>query len=574
MRVSKLYAPTLREVPAEAEVVSHQLMLRAGFMRKAAGGIYTYLPLAWRVLKKIERIVREEMDAKGSQELLMPIVQPAEIWQESGRWDVYGAEMFRLQDRHNRCFCLGPTHEEMVTTLIRGDVRSYRQLPLSVYQIQNKYRDERRPRFGLMRGREFIMKDAYSFDRDEAGLDKSYQDMYDAYTNIFTRCGLNFRPVEADSGAIGGSGSHEFMVIADSGEAEIVFCTSCDYAANVEKAELFPLEAQEEAMLTKEEVVTPDCKTIADVCAYLKLPVDHSVKAVAYNSEKGLILCFVRGDHEVNEIKVINTCGVIDLEMATEEQLAAAGTVGGYMGPVGIDNKKVIVVVDATVMKMHNVCCGANKEGYHFINVNPGRDFTPTYVADIRLIQEGDPCPHCGGEVSKARGIEVGQVFKLFTKYSSALKATYLDENGKEQPMVMGCYGVGVSRTMAAAIEQNYDDNGIIWPIEIAPYHVLVVPVNNTKDEASAAKAEEIYMQLKKVGLETVIDDRKERPGVKFKDADLIGYPLRVVVGPKTLTEGKLEVKIRKTGEIRYLPLDGDYVQDIKNIIAELAFSK
>ena len=573
MRVSKLYAPTLREVPAEAEVVSHQLMLRAGFMRKAAGGIYTYLPLAWRVLKKIERIVREEMDAKGSQELLMPIVQPAEIWQESGRWDVYGAEMFRLQDRHNRCFCLGPTHEEMVTTLIRGDVRSYRQLPLSVYQIQNKYRDERRPRFGLMRGREFIMKDAYSFDRDEAGLDKSYQDMYDAYTNIFTRCGLNFRPVEADSGAIGGSGSHEFMVIADSGEAEIVFCTSCDYAANVEKAELFPLEAQEEAMLTKEEVVTPDCKTIADVCAYLKLPVDHSVKAVAYNSEKGLILCFVRGDHEVNEIKVINTCGVIDLEMATEEQLAAAGTVGGYMGPVGIDNKKVIVVVDATVMKMHNVCCGANKEGYHFINVNPGRDFTPTYVADIRLIQEGDPCPHCGGEVSKARGIEVGQVFKLFTKYSSALKATYLDENGKEQPMVMGCYGVGVSRTMAAAIEQNYDDTGIIWPIEIAPYHVLVVPVN-TKDEASAAKAEEIYMQLKKVGLETVIDDRNERPGVKFKDADLIGYPLRVVVGPKTLTEGKLEVKIRKTGEIRYLPLDGDYVQDIKNIIAELAFSK
>ena len=573
MRVSKLYAPTLREVPAEAEVVSHQLMLRAGFMRKAAGGIYTYLPLAWRVLKKIERIVREEMDAKGSQELLMPIVQPAEIWQESGRWDVYGAEMFRLQDRHNRCFCLGPTHEEMVTTLIRGDVRSYRQLPLSVYQIQNKYRDERRPRFGLMRGREFIMKDAYSFDRDEAGLDKSYQDMYDAYTNIFTRCGLNFRPVEADSGAIGGSGSHEFMVIADSGEAEIVFCTSCDYAANVEKAELFPLEAQEEAMLTKEEVVTPDCKTIADVCAYLKLPVDHSVKAVAYNSEKGLILCFVRGDHEVNEIKVINTCGVIDLEMATEEQLAAAGTVGGYMGPVGLENKKVIVVVDATVMKMHNVCCGANKEGYHFINVNPGRDFTPTYVADIRLIQEGDPCPHCGGEVSKARGIEVGQVFKLFTKYSSALKATYLDENGKEQPIVMGCYGVGVSRTMAAAIEQNYDDNGIIWPIEIAPYHVLVVPVN-TKDEASAAKAEEIYMQLKKVGLETVIDDRNERPGVKFKDADLIGYPLRVVVGPKTLTEGKLEVKIRKTGEIRYLPLDGDYVQDIKNIIAELAFSK
>lgn len=573
MRVSKLYAPTLREVPAEAEVVSHQLMLRAGFMRKAAGGIYSYLPLAWRVLRKIEKIVREEMDAKGSQELLMPIVQPAEIWQESGRWDVYGAEMFRLQDRHNRGFCLGPTHEEMVTTLIRGDVRSYRQLPLSVYQIQNKYRDERRPRFGLMRGREFIMKDAYSFDRDEAGLDKTYQDMYDAYTNIFTRCGLNFRPVEADSGAIGGSGSHEFMVIADSGEAEIVFCNSCNYAANVEKAEMFALEAAEEALLDKEEVLTPDCKTIEDVCAYLQLSVDHSVKAVAYSSDKGLILCFVRGDHEVNEIKVINTCGVNDVEMANEEQLAAAGTAGGYMGPVGIDNKKIMVVVDSTVMKMHNFCCGANKEGYHLINVNPGRDFEPTYVADIRLIQEGDPCPHCGGEVSKARGIEVGQVFKLFTKYSSALKATYLDENGKEQPMVMGCYGVGVSRTMAAAIEQNNDENGIIWPIEIAPYHVLVVPVN-TKDEASTAKAEEIYMQLHKSGLETVIDDRNERPGVKFKDADLIGYPVRVVVGPKTLTEGKLEVKIRKTGEVRYLPLDSDYVQDIKNMIAELAFAK
>ena len=573
MLASKLYSPTLREIPSDAVVVSHQYMLKAGMMRKVSNGLYAFLPLALRYVRKVEEIVREEMNAIGSQEILMPITQPAEIWKQSERWDVYGEEMFKLNDRHGHEYCLGPTHEELVTVLTKMDTSSYKQLPVSLYQIQNKYRDEKRPRFGLMRSREFIMKDAYSFDRDEAGLDKSYQDMYDAYTNIFTRCGLNFRPVEADSGAIGGSGSHEFMVIADSGEAEIVFCTSCDYAANVEKAELFPLEAQEEAMLTKEEVVTPDCKTIADVCAYLKLPVDHSVKAVAYNSEKGLILCFVRGDHEVNEIKVINTCGVIDLEMATEEQLAAAGTVGGYMGPVGIENKKVIVVVDATVMKMHNVCCGANKEGYHFINVNPGRDFTPTYVADIRLIQEGDPCPHCGGEVSKARGIEVGQVFKLFTKYSSALKATYLDENGKEQPIVMGCYGVGVSRTMAAAIEQNYDDNGIIWPIEIAPYHVLVVPVN-TKDEASAAKAEEIYMQLKKVGLETVIDDRNERPGVKFKDADLIGYPLRVVVGPKTLTEGKLEVKIRKTGEIRYLPLDGDYVQDIKNIIAELAFSK
>lgn len=569
MRVSKMFAPTLREVPAEAEVVSHQLMLRAGFLRKSAGGMYNYLPLAWRVLKKIENIVREEMDASGAQELLMPIVQPAEIWQESGRWGVYGEEMFRLKDRHNREFCLGPTHEEMVTSLIRGDVRSYRQLPMNVYQIQNKFRDERRPRFGLMRGREFIMKDAYSFDRDEAGLDVSYKLMYDAYTRIFTRCGLTFRPVEADSGAIGGSGSHEFMVIADSGEAEIVYCNECDYAANVEKAEMHVIEATEEEAKAVEEVKTPDCKTIADVCAYLNLPVDKSVKAVAFNSEKGLILCFVRGDHEVNEIKVINTVGVNEVEMAEESLLAAAGTVGGYMGPVGIDPEKTIVVVDSTVMKMHNICCGANKEGYHLLNVNPGRDFTPTYVADIRLIQEGDPCPHCGGKVSKARGIEVGQVFKLFTKYSEAMHATFLDENGKEKPMVMGCYGVGVSRTMAAAIEQNNDKDGMIWPVAIAPYEVLVVPVN-TKDEASTQKAEAIYEELKKAGVEAVIDDRNERPGVKFKDADLIGYPLRVVVGPKTLAEGKLEVKVRRTGEVQMLPIDSDYIGAIKELLAKL----
>lgn len=569
MRVSKMFAPTLREVPAEAEVVSHQLMLRAGFLRKSAGGMYNYLPLAWRVLKKIENIVREEMDASGAQELLMPIVQPAEIWQESGRWGVYGEEMFRLRDRHNREFCLGPTHEEMVTSLIRGDVRSYRQLPLNVYQIQNKFRDERRPRFGLMRGREFIMKDAYSFDRDVEGLEVSYKLMYDAYTSIFNRCGLTFRPVEADSGAIGGSGSHEFMVIADSGEAEIVYCNECDYAANVEKAELHVIKAEPEEAMAMEEVKTPDCKTIADVCAYLNLPTDKSMKAVAFNSEKGLILCFVRGDHEVNEVKVINTVGVNEVEMADEALLAEAGTVGGYMGPVGINTDKVTVVVDSTVMEMHNICCGANKEGYHLLNVNPGRDFNPTYVADIRLIQEGDPCPHCGGTVSKARGIEVGQVFKLYTKYSEAMRATFLDENGKEKPMVMGCYGVGVSRTMAAAIEQNNDKDGMIWPVAIAPYEVLVVPVN-TKDEVSTAKAEEIYSVLQKSGVETVIDDRNERPGVKFKDADLIGYPLRVVVGPKTLAEGKIEVKVRRTGEVKMLDIEGDYVAEIKSMLAEL----
>ena len=569
MRVTNLYAPTLREIPAEAEIPSHKLMLRAGFMRKSSGGIYTYLPLAWRVLRKIEAIVREEMDATGAQEILMPIVQPSEIWQESGRWDVYGAEMWKLHDRHNHDFCLGPTHEELVTTLVRSDVRSYRQLPLNLYQIQDKFRDERRPRFGLMRSREFIMKDAYSFDKDEAGLDLSYKAMYDAYVKIFTRCGLKFRPVEADSGAIGGSGSHEFMVLAESGEAEIVYCTGCDYAANTEKAEMHLIKAAPEAMQEKQMVATPDCKTIADVCAYLKLPVEKSVKAVAYQSEKGLILCFVRGDHEVNETKVVNTCHVLAIEMAAQEMLAAAGTVGGYMGPVGIDAQKVMVVVDQDVMEMHNFCCGANKEGYHFLNVNPGRDFTPTFVADIRLIQEGDVCPHCGAPVKKARGIEVGQVFKLFTKYSSSLNATYLDEAGKPQPIEMGCYGIGVSRTMAAAVEQFNDKDGIIWPASLAPYQVIVVPVN-TKDPESTAKAEEVYQTLQTAGIETIIDDRNERPGVKFKDADLIGYPLRVVIGPKTLAQNSMEVKVRKSGEVKMLPLDQDYVATLRQILQTL----
>lgn len=569
MRVSKMYAPTLREVPSEAEIASHQLLLRAGFMRKSTNGMYTYLPLAWRVIRKIEAIIREEMEEKGAQEIMMPIMQPAEIWQESGRWGAYGAEMIRLKDRHGHEYCLGPTHEEMVTTVVKSDVRSYRQLPLNLFQIQDKFRDERRPRFGLMRSRDFIMKDGYSFDRDEAGLDASYQAMYDAYTNIFNRCGLNFRPVEADSGAIGGNGSHEFMVLAESGEAEIVYCSECEYAADIEKAELHTIEAPAEEEKAVEKIATPNCKTIEAVCSFLKIPVDHSMKAVAFQSEKGLILCFVRGDHEVNEIKVVNTVGVTEVEMADPELLTKCGTVGGYMGPVGLDAKKVIIVVDQSVMKMHNVCCGANEEGYHLVNVNPGRDFTPTFVADIRLMAEGDPCPHCGAPVKKARGIEVGQVFKLFTKYSKAMHATYLDENGKEQPMVMGCYGIGVGRTMAAAVEQNNDKDGMIWPVAIAPYEVLVVPVN-VKDEASTAKAEEIYAALQKAGVETVIDDRKERPGVKFKDADLIGYPIRVVVGPKTLTTGELEVKIRRSGEVKMLPLDSDYIATIKEMLQNL----
>ena len=568
MRVSKLYAPTLREVPAEAEITSHRLMLKAGLVRKSAGGMYSYLPLAWKSIKKIEQIIREELDAADAQEIMMPIAQPAEIWQESGRWSVYGDEMFRLKDRHGREFCLGPTHEELVTTLIRSDIRSYRQLPMNVYQIQSKFRDERRPRFGLIRSREFIMKDAYSFDEDENGLNVVYQKMYDAYTNIFTRCGLNFRPVEADSGAIGGSGSHEFMAIADTGEAEIVYCKECHYAANVEKTEFAPIVAEVEKELPLEEVATPNCKTIAAVCDFLHATIEKSIKAVAYTSEKGLILCFVRGDHEVNEIKVINACGVTDVEMAPPELLAAAGTVGGFMGPIGLIADKAIVVVDSSVMEMYNACCGANKEDVHYINVNPKRDFKPNIITDIRLAKEGDPCPHCGGKLTTARGTEVGQVFKLFTKYSEPLRATYLDATGKEKPMFMGCYGIGVGRTLAATIEQHSDENGIIWPKAIAPYEVIVIPVN-TKDEESNTKAEEIYTALNKAGLETVIDDRNERAGVKFKDADLIGYPVRIVIGPKTLAQGQIEVKTRATGEVTMVEVAGDYVEAIKKILAQ-----
>jgi len=568
MRVSQLYAPTLREVPAEAELISHRLMLRAGFIRKSAGGMYSYLPLAWRSIKKIETIIREEMDATGAQEIMMPILQPAEIWQESGRWSVYGQEMCRIKDRHGREFCLGPTHEELVTSLIRAEVRSYRQMPLNLYQIQSKFRDERRPRFGLMRSREFIMKDDYSFDLDEKGLEVSYKKMYDAYTKIFTRCGLDFRPVEADSGAIGGSGSHEFMALAESGEAEIVYCNDCHYAADVEKAEFAPIVAPEEEAKAKEEVNTPDCKTIEDVCKFLHLPVDHSVKAVAYTSDKGLILCFVRGDHDVNEIKVINATGVTEVDMAPAEMLAAAGTVGGFMGPVGLEPKKAIVVIDSTVMNMHNICCGANKVDTHYINVNPKTDFVSAIVADIRLAKAGDPCPRCGGKLSAARGIEVGQVFKLFTKYSEPMKATYLDINGQEQPIYMGSYGIGVGRTMAAVIEQHNDKDGIIWPKAVAPYQIIVLPVN-TKDEASNAKAEEIYNKLTAEGIETVIDDRDERAGVKFKDADLIGYPLRVVVGPKTLAKSQIEVKTRATGEVVMVDVNGDYLTEIKNLLAK-----
>lgn len=569
MYASNLYAPTLREVPAEAEIPSHQLMLRAGFIRKAAGGVYTYLPLAWRTLRKIEQIIREEMDAAGGQEIAMPIMQPSELWKESGRWEVFGEEMFKVNDRHGREFCLGPTHEEIITDLVRNEIRSYKQLPVLLYQIQNKYRDEIRPRFGLMRGREFIMKDLYSFDKDEAGLDISYQKMYDAYTNIFNRCGLVFRPVEADGGAIGGSNTHEFTALAQTGESEIAVCTKCDYAANNEKAELALIEAPAETELALEKVATPDTKTIEAVIEYLNLPIEKSIKAVAFEDEHDRLICaFVRGDHEVNEVKLQNAVEAVSLRMADENVITAAGGVAGFMSPIGLDRKKAVVVVDQSVMAMKNACCGANEADKHYINANPQRDFGEVIVKDIRLIAAGDPCPHCGAPVEITRGIEIGQVFKLGTKYSNALHAGFLDENGREKPFVMGCYGIGVSRTMAAAIEQLHDENGIIWPKAIAPYEVAIVPIN-AKDEAQMELAETLYQALKKAHVDVLLDDRKERAGVKFKDADLIGYPVRITIGPKAINEDNIETKVRKTGEIFNFTKE-NYLEKVQELLQSL----
>ena len=567
MLFTNVFAPTLREVPAEAEIPSHQLLLRAGFIRKSAGGVYSYLPLAWKVLQKIEAIVREEMNAKNSQELLMPIIQPEEIWQESGRWQVYGDEMWRLKDRHGRGFCLGPTHEELVTTLVRNDVRSYRQLPLRLYQIQNKYRDEVRPRFGLIRGREFIMKDMYSFDRDEAGLDVAYWDMHEAYTNIFSRCGLDFRPVEADSGAIGGSGSHEFMALADSGESNVAFCDSCDFAATDEKAELLVVvQDAVEGELT--EVATPDKKTIVEVAEFLNVAESDTIKAIAMDTDQGAVLVLVRGDHEVNPIKVQNALNCITVEMLSDERAKELALEAGYMGPVGITDK-IRILADQTVMEMKSAVVGANKVDYHLKNFSAKRDMKPAMVGDFRMILESDPCPRCaGGKVKIARGIEVGQIFKLYTKYSESLKCTFLDENGKAKPMVMGCYGIGVSRTMAAAVEQSFDKDGIIWPVAIAPFEALVVPVS-IKDEAQKEAAFAICEDLKALKVDVCLDNRDERSGVKFKDADLIGFPIRVVIG-KSLAEGNVEIKVRKTGEMLVCPVK-EAAQEVTRLLKSLS---
>ena len=563
MLATKLYAPTLREVPSDADVVSQQLMLRAGFMRKTANGLYSFLPLGWRSIKKIEAIVREEMDRASAQEIMMPILQPAEIWKESGRWNAYGAEMMRINDRHDNEFCLGPTHEEMITTLVKNEINSYRQLPVNLYQIQSKFRDERRPRYGLMRSREFIMKDAYSFDVDEAGLDESYKSMCDAYTRIFTRCGLTFRPVEADSGAIGGSGTHEFMAIAEAGEADIVYCTKCDYAANIEIGKPGIIKQDEEVLQELSVVDTPNASTIEAVAEMLNLPLHKTIKAVVFSIDGKVVLAIVRGDHEVNEVAVQHAVlGSVEPEMATSEELEKVGLTAGFISPVGLQQTdEFAIVVDESVMETYNVCGGANKKDAHYVNINPKRDFNveDIIVAPIRLITKDDVCPKCGGALEHAKGIEVGQVFKLGTKYSEALQATFLDQNGRPNPMIMGCYGIGVSRTLAAAIEQYHDENGIIWPRSIAPFEAVIVPIN-AKDEALMSTSQTIYTALQNAGVDVLLDDRKDRAGVKFKDADLIGYPLRITVSKNTLENNEVEIQIRKSGEA--LPCAIDSVAD------------
>lgn len=556
MLASRLYSPTLRELPADAVVVSHQYMLKAGMMRKIGNGIYSFLPLAWRSIQKVEKIIREEINKTGAQEIMMPIVQPAELWQKTGRWDVFGPEMFKLKDRNDREYCLGPTHEELVTSLIQMDTTSYKQLPVSVYQIQNKYRDEKRPRFGLMRSREFIMKDGYTFDADEEGLDKQYKLMYDAYTRIFTRCGLTFRPVIADSGAIGGSGSHEFEVLADSGEADIVYCENCDFAANIEAVDPLTVKCDIHNDKEKELVETPGQHTIEMVCDFLHAPVAQSVKAVVYNVDGLVVLAMVRGDHEVNETKIQHIYNAINVDMASDEDLKKVGLTAGYISPLGLKRTKDFdILVDPTVMEMQDACCGANEKDKHYIHVNPARDFTDVRVETIRQIQEGDVCPHCGGKIVRCRGIEVGQVFKLGTKYSEALHATFLDNQGKSHPFVMGCYGIGVTRTVAASIEQNHDDDGIIWPVAIAPYEAVIVPANNKSEEVMAA-ARKLYDDMEDSRDEVVLDDRNERAGIKFKDADLIGYPVRVTIGKKWQQSGCVEIKIRRSGEVVEVPLE------------------
>ena len=568
MRYSQYFIPTVKETPSDAEVISHQLMLRAGMIRKLSAGVYNYLPLGLRSIRKVENIVREEMDRAGAIEILMPTVQPAELWQESGRWEQYGKELLRFRDRKEAEFCLGPTHEEVVTDLVRREVKSYRQMPLNLYQIQGKFRDEIRPRFGLMRGREFIMKDAYSFDVDSSAADLSYDKMYQAYRRIFERCGLNFRAVEADTGSIGGSSSHEFMVLAESGEDAIVSCSACQYAANVEKAEARPFAAPEHAEPRPlERVATPGKRSIEDVSAFLDVSAATMVKTLILLADGEPVVALLRGDHDLNEIKLKNLLGCAALEMAGDDVVEkVTGAPVGFAGPPGLS---VRIVSDLAVKGMRNFVTGGNEKDLHLKNVNLERDCAVTEFADLRNVVHGDPCPRCAtGELEMWRGIEVGHVFKLGIKYSKALNATYLDADGKEQIIFMGCYGIGISRTVAACIEQNHDGNGIIFPLPIAPFHCIVSAINYTKEEPVREACEAVYRQLAEAGVEVLLDDRDERPGVKFKDADLIGIPLRIVVGSKNLAEGKVELKDRKGGEVLLLPV-AEAVAKVQAMVAD-----
>jgi len=558
MKMSNMLISTLREVPAEAEIDSHKLMLRAGMIRKMAAGVYNYMPLGLRVLRKVEEIVREEMNAAGAQEFLASAIIPAELWQESGRWDAYGAEMFRLKDRGDRDFCLGPTHEEVFTDIARNEIKSYKQLPLNLYQIQTKYRDERRPRFGVMRSREFIMKDAYSFDKDQNGLDLVYDKMHDAYVKIFNRCGIDTKCVAADSGAIGGSNSAEFMVKSEVGEDDVVFCSKCDYAANIEKATSKLEEVEKEELMEVEKIATPNSKGIDEVSEFLNISSQKTVKTLLYNVDGKIVAVFVRGDREVNEVKVANASNALgDIEMAShEEYVNATGCDIGFAGPIGI--KADLILVDQEVKNMYNFVIGANETGYHIKNVNYERDFEGT-IGDFRNVTEGERCPVCGEKITIARGTEVGHIFKLGTKYSEAMNAKFVDEDGKERLFVMGCYGIGVTRTIASIIEQHHDDNGIIWPLSVSPYHVSVIPAN-VKDEEQIKVANELHEELISIGADVLLDDRNERAGVKFKDSELMGIPMRITVG-KRIGDGEVEFKLRDS-EMEVIK-----ISDVCNII-------
>ena len=566
MKMSKYYVPTLKEVPAEAELISHQLLLRAGMIRKLASGVYTYLPLAVKVLKNIESIVREEMDAIDSQECLMSALCPSELWKETGRWDDFGPEMFRLHDRHNREFCLGPTHEEVFTNLIRHELKSYKQLPLSLYQIQTKYRDEKRPRFGLMRGREFTMKDAYTFDRDEDGMRKSYFDMWGAYENIFNRCNLDFKVVEGDSGAMGGSDSHEFIALSDVGETEIVFCNSCDYAATDEKAACSYKIESDETPKAIEKVHTPDVKTIDELEKFFNVSKNSFIKTLLYSAGEETVAVLIPGDRELNEVKLLNHLNVLghELEIAAPEVVKEVTSAEvGFAGPIGL-KENVRILIDERIPMMRNAIIGANVTDYHLMNANYDTDFTGEVVGDLVMAKAGDLCPKCGEKMSVERGNEVGNIFQLGTKYSKALNATFLDENGKEQLIVMGSHGVGVSRTLAAIIEQHHDEHGIIWPLSVAPFHVIITVVNSKKEEQQALGLK-LYETLKASGIKVILDDRRERAGVKFADAELIGIPLRVNVG-RDASESLVEFKLRSGGEKEVISAD-DVLNKVQSLL-------